>query len=172
MEIRKCIIDFTDSLIARPSRHLQMVKVQSPPKALLYILYGFILWVIIDLGTAGGFRLSYFSAYGPLLLVFYLGYPLVFAYLIYQCNGSERMLFLGTVIAIILIEAVFTGNPLILSFPQMLVGIPLAICVYVPLTYFPLWIVNREMGKHKVVVVVVSLVVIAVMFLTTFGGRS
>lgn len=70
-----------------------MEKPQDCPKALLYIIYGFILWVIIDLGTAGGFRLSYFSAYGPLLLVFYLGYPLAFAYLIFQRQWSGWRLF-------------------------------------------------------------------------------
>ena len=141
-------------------------------KALRYIIYGFILWVIVDLGTAGGFRLSYLTSHGPLLLFFYLGFPLAFAYLIFQRRWSGWKLFLATAVAIILVEGVFTGNPFVLSFPLMLVGIPLAICIYAPLTYFPLWIVNREMGKHKAVAVVLSMIVIAVMFLTTFGGTS
>lgn len=141
-------------------------------KTILYIIYGFIFWVIIDLGTAGGFRLSYFSAHGPLLLVFYLGYPLVFAYLIFRRHWSGWKLFLATAVAIFLIEDVFTGNPFLLSFPLMLVGIPLAICIYVLLTYFPLWIVNREMAKHKALAVILSLVVIGVMFLTTFGATQ
>jgi len=149
-----------------------MVKPQSCSKPLLYILCGFILWVIIDQGTAGGFRLSYFRDHGPLLLAFYLGFPIAFAYLIFRRHWAGWKLFLATAVAIILVEGVLTRNPLILSFPQMLVGIPLAICVYAPLTYFPLWIVNGEMGKHTAVVAFLSVVVLAVMFLTTFGASS
>jgi hypothetical protein len=120
-------------------------------KAFRYVLYGFILWVMIDLGTAGGFRMSYFRVHGPLLLLFYLGFPAAFAYLIFQRSWSGWKLFLATAVTIILVEGVFTGNPFILSFPLMLVGIPLALCVYSPLTYFPLWIVNQEMGKHRAI---------------------
>ena len=148
-----------------------MAKPEGRSKPLRYIIYGFILWVIVDLGTAGGFRFTYFSAHGPLLLFFYLGFPIAFAYLIFQRHWTGVKLFLATAAAIILVEGVFTGNPFVLSFPLMLVGIPLAICIYAPLTYFPLWIVNREMGKHKAVAVILSLVVVAVMFLTTFGGN-
>ena len=149
-----------------------MSRPEGRSKALRYIIYGFILWVIVDLGTAGGFRLSYLSEHGPLLLLFYLGFPLAFAYLIFRRHWSGWKLFLATVVAIILVEGVFTGNPFVLSFPLMLVGIPLAICIYAPLTYFPLWIVNREMGNHKAVAVILSLVVFVVMFLTTFGTSS
>jgi hypothetical protein len=147
-----------------------MLQEAAQSKPVKYVILGFLLWVIIDLGTAGGFRLSYFTAHGPLLLVFYLGYPLVFSYLIFRRQWSGWRLFFATIFAILLIEGVFTGNPFVISFPLLLVGIPLAICIYSPLTYFPLWIVNREMHKHRVFVVILSLVVVAVMFLTTFGG--
>jgi hypothetical protein len=156
---------------ARPSRSPQMLKPQARSKPLLYVLYGFVLWVIIDLGTAGGFRLLYFSIHGPLLLAFYLGFPIVFAYLIFRWHWAGWKLFLATVVAIILVEGVFTGNPFVLSFPLMLAGIPLAICIYSPLTYFPLWIVNGEMGRHKAIAAFLSLVVLVVMFLTTFGAE-
>jgi hypothetical protein len=141
-------------------------------KAAKYILYGFLLWVFIDWGTAGGFRFSYFRTYGPLLLVFYIGFPAVFACLIFHRRFSERALLLATAVEIFLVEAVFTGNPFVLSFPLLLLGIPLAFCVYAPLTYFPLWIVNGEMGRHKGLILFLSLVVLAVMFLTTFGGTA
>jgi hypothetical protein len=143
---------------------------QSRSKTIRYILIGFLLWVVVDWGTAGGFRFSYFVTYGLLLLVFYLGFPIVFAWLIFRRNWSQRMLLVATAVAIILVEAVFTGNPFVLTFPLLLVGIPLAFCVYAPLTYFPLWIVNGEMGKHKAAVLFLTLVVLAITFLTTFGG--
>jgi len=149
-----------------------MVLPDSRSKALRYILYGFILWVVIDLGTAGGFRLAYFSAHGPLLLAFYLGFPIAFAYLIFYRHWSGWRLLLATAVAIVLVEGVFTRNPFILSFPLMLVGVPLSICIYTPLTYFPLWVVNGEMRQHTGMVVFLSLVVVAVMLLTTFGAGS
>jgi len=149
-----------------------MWRVTARSRPVRYVLLGFLLWVIIDLGTAGGFRLSYFTTYGPLLLVFYLGYPLAFSYLIFRRQWSGWRLFLATVVAIGLIEGVCTRNPFVLSFPLLLAGIPLAICIYAPLTYFPLWIVNHDMRRHKAVVAVSSLVVIVVMFLSTFGARS
>ena len=145
---------------------------QARSKPILYTFLGFVLWVIIDLGTAGGFRLSYFSTHGPLLLAFYLGYPIGFAYLIFLRRWAGWKLFFATVVAILLVEGVFTGNPFILSFPLMLLGIPLAICIYSPLTYFPLWIVNGELGNRKAVVAFLSVVVLAVMALTTFGTGS
>jgi hypothetical protein len=149
-----------------------MSRVPARSKPVKYVLLGFLLWVIIDLWTAGGFRLSYFTAYGPLLLVFYLGYPLAFSYLIFRRQWSGWRLFLATAVAIGLIEGVFTRNPFVLSFPLMLVGIPLSLCIYAPLTYFPLWIVNHDMRRHRAVAVISSLVVVVVMFLTTFGAGS
>jgi hypothetical protein len=149
-----------------------MLQEVTRSKPLKYVILGFLLWVIIDLGTAGGFRLSYFTAHGPLLLVFYLAYPLVFSYLIFRRHWSGWRLFLATVVAILVIEGVFTGNPFVISFPLLVVGIPLAICIYSPLTYFPLWIINNEMHRHRAVAVMLSLVVVTVMFLTTFGGGS
>ena len=65
-----------------------MWRVTARSRPVRYVLLGFLLWVIIDLGTAGGFRLSYFTTYGPLLLVFYLGYPLAFSYLIFRRHWS------------------------------------------------------------------------------------
>jgi hypothetical protein len=139
---------------------------------LLYDFCGFVLWVLVDLGTAGGFRLSYFSAHGPLLLAFYLGYPIVFGYLIFKRGWDGPRLLLATLFAILFIEGLLTRNPFVVSFPLLLLGIPLALAIYAPLTYFPLWLINKEMAKHKVVALLLSVGVIAVMFLTTFGGNT
>ena len=53
-------------------------------QALAYFLLGVALWFVVDWGTAGGFRPSYFAAYIPALLVFYLGCPAVFTYLVFR----------------------------------------------------------------------------------------
>ena len=134
-----------------------------------YFLLGVLLWVVVDFGTAGGFRPSYFARYMPALLVFYVGYPLAFTYLIFRRGLGGRGLFVATLIAIFIVEAVFTGNPWIIVFPLCLIGIPLAIAVYAPLTYFPLWAVRGEMGRHRRTVVALCCVEAVVMGLTTLG---
>lgn len=126
----------------------------------------------MDFGTAGGFRISYFQTYGPTLLLFYIGYPWIFSILIFKLHWSERRLFLATLVAIFVVEVLFTRNPLVMTFPAMLLGIPLAIMVYAPLTYFPLWFVRGEMTKHKKLVIALSIVELFVMILTTFGDST
>jgi hypothetical protein len=135
-----------------------------------YFFLGVLLWVIVDFGTAGGFRFTYFQEYGLTLLLFYLGYPLVFTLLIFRLQWNEKRLFIATLVASFIIEVLFTRNPLVMSFPALLWGIPLAILLYTPLTYFPLWFVRKEMGKHRFLVIGLSIVELIVMGLTTFGN--
>jgi hypothetical protein len=141
------------------------------PIAWQYFLLAVLLWVIVDFGTAGGFRLAYFQKYGFTLLLFYLGFPLVFALLIFRLKWNERRLFFATSVAIFIVEVLFTRNPLVMNYPALLWGIPLAILVYLPLTYFPLWFVRKEMGKHKFIAIGLTIVELIVMWLTTFGVK-
>ena len=142
------------------------------PAPVQYFVLGVLLWVIVDFGTAGGFRLAYFQKYGPALLFFYLGCPLVFSLLIFRLGWQGPRLFWATLAAIGVVEVVFTRNPLVMRFPALLWGIPAAILVYAPLTYFPLWCVRGEIGKHKILVIGLSLVVLVIMWLTTFGSAG
>jgi hypothetical protein len=142
------------------------------PISLQYILLGIVLWILVDWGTAGGFRFTYIEKYGPTLLLFYLGYPIVFSVLVFKLNWSERRLFIATIIAIFIIEVIFTRNPLIITYPALILGIPLAIIVYSPLTYFPLWIVRKELFKHKILIIVMLIVELFIIFLTTFGKTN
>jgi hypothetical protein len=59
-----------------------------------------------------------------------------------------------------------------MTFPALLLGIPLAILVYAPLTYFPLWFVRKELGKHRRLIAGLVIVELVVMLLTTFGHSS
>lgn len=142
------------------------------PKSWQYFFLGFLLWVIVDFGTAGGFRIAYFEKYGPTLLLFYIGYPLIFSWLIFKLRWNERRLFLVTLAAIFVVEVLFTRNPLIMTFPALLLGIPLAIAVYAPLTYFPLWFVRGEMYRHRLLILGLSIMELVVMTLTTFGNSG
>ncbi len=140
------------------------------PQSWKYFFIGVLLWVIVDWGTAGGFRPAYFEKFGPSLLVFYLGYPAVFTILVFIFHWGDRLLFLATLAAIFIIEVVFTENPLLMSFPQLLIGIPLSILVYAPLTFFPLWIVRKEAGRHKWTMAGLTAVEIIITLLTAFGA--
>ncbi len=149
-----------------------MNKQTELPGSWRYFGLGSLLWVLVDWGTAGGFRIAYFEKYGLTLLLFYLGYPFLFSILIFKLRWSERGLFLATLAAIFVIEVLFTRNPLVTSFPVLLLGLPLAVMVYAPLTYFPLWIVRRETGKHRLLIIGLIAVERIVMLLTTFGNTD
>lgn len=142
----------------------------SNPLSWQYFLLGVFLWTLIDFGTAGGFRWSYFQTYGFTLLLFYIVFPLIFTILIFKFHWGGTALFLATLVTIFLVEVIFTGNPLLTTFPALLAGIPLAIVVYVPLTYFPLWIVRGEMGRHKLVAGACTFVIVVIVLLTTLGS--
>lgn len=142
------------------------------PQAWQYFFLGVLLWALVDFGTAGGFRISYFQTYGPTLLLFYIGYPWIFSILIFKLHWNERRLFLATLLAIFVVEVLFTRNPLVMTFPAMLLGIPLAILVYTPLTYFPLWLVRKEMTQHRILITGLIIVELIVMMLTTFGNSG
>jgi hypothetical protein len=139
-------------------------------KALRYLLLCFALWIVVDWGTAGGFRMAYFETYMPTLLLFYLGYPAIFTWLVFGLKLSEKWLFAATLVAIFIVEVLFVHNPLVMNFPVCLAGIPLAVAVYAPLTYFPLWIVRGEVRRHLALMIFLTLVELAVIFLTTFGS--
>jgi hypothetical protein len=99
-------------------------------------------WFVVDWGTAGGFRPSYFATYMPALLVFYLGCPAVFTYLVVRRRFGTRALIAATVVEIV---------------------------VYTPLTFFPLWIVRGELGAHRRLVWSLVAVELAVTLLTVTG---
>lgn len=138
-------------------------------QASTYFLLGVALWFIVDWGTAGGFRPAYLAAYMPALLVFYLGCPAVFTYLVFRQRLGARGLIVATLVEIVVVEVLATGNPWLVSVPLMFVGIPLAIAVYAPLTFFPLWIVRGEMRRHRRLVLFLVAVETVVMVLTVAG---
>ncbi|MFZ6028682.1 MAG: hypothetical protein ACOYYS_13270 [Chloroflexota bacterium] len=141
-------------------------------KARQYFLLSFLLWVFVDFGTAGGFRVAYFEKYGAALLFFYLGSPLVFSFLIFKMRWGGRRLFLATLATIFVVEVLFTRNPLVTTFPALLAGIPLAVAVYTPLIYFPLWLVRKQMRQHWLPVLVSSAITLMVTLLTMFGQAN
>lgn len=128
-----------------------------------------ILWFVVDFGTAGGYRLAYYEKIWPTVLFFYLGFPLLFSILIYKFGVGDKGLFLGTLITIFIIEILFTRNPLLMSFPTLFWGIPVAVLIYIPLVFFSLWIVKREVIKHLPLIIILTGIELLITTLTIFG---
>jgi hypothetical protein len=105
------------------------------------------------------------------LLVFYLGCPAVFTYLVFRQRIGTRGLIVATLVEIVVVEVLATGNPWLTTVPLMFVGIPLAIAVYAPLTFFPLWIVRGEFRHRRVVWTLIAIEAV-VTFLTVAGSGA
>jgi hypothetical protein len=144
---------------------------RSRSDAIRYAVWGSLLWLVVDFGTAGGFRIAYYQKYAPVICLFYIIFPIIFSYLAIGRNWRWKKLLAATLVEIFLVEGLFVRNPLLVSFPTLLIGIPLALCVYAPLTYFPLWIVRKQMGQHKKMEILLTVVVVVVSLLSTFGQQ-
>lgn len=137
-----------------------------------YFVYSLLAWIIIDWGTAGGLRLAYFTtppSYIVILPLLYAIFSLIFTWLIFKLGFSDKKLFSAMLVLIFVVEVVMVRNPLLIQFPLLLLGIPLAIAVYIPLIYFPLWIARKEMRTHKKTIFLLSIVVIAITILSVIS---
>jgi len=118
---------------------------------LKYILLGIVFWAVVDFTTTGAIRnpAGYYLTYMPALLIFYIGYPLIFSLLIYKFRLSNRWLFLAALVGAFVVEVVFTQNALLFTFPIMLLAIPLAVSIYSFLTFVPKWIIEKNIKDKK-----------------------
>ncbi len=118
---------------------------------LRYFLIAVLAWVVVDFTTtpAVGNPRAYYSKYMPALLLFYIGYPLIFSALIYRLKLRVRGLFLAMLVGIVLVEIVFTRNMLLLTLPICLLAIPLALAHYSMVTFMPWWIAERNLRKNR-----------------------
>ena len=113
-----------------------------------YVGLCFLVIFIVDWGTAGGFHPSYFAPYelkAPVLVLFFWGMSLMFSYFAINRGWAGRNLLAAAAAVGILFEGLLFGNPLILTFPLLLLGLPLAICIYSALAFLPLWTLKREL---------------------------
>jgi hypothetical protein len=143
-------------------------------KLLKYFLLGILFWVVVDFTTTGAIRNPslYYSTYMPALLIFYIGYPLVFSFLIYRFNFIGKKLFLATLIGAFIVEVIFTHNPLLITFPLMLIGIPAAVSIYSFITFVPKWIVDEDIKDNKWKLTIMTAVYILISLASLFGSGS
>jgi len=126
---------------------------------LKYLLLSIIAWLIVDFTTTQAIaNLSYYPTHMPALLIFYIGLPLIFAFLIYKVKISNKILILAMIIEIILVELVLSGNVMLIQFPLFLIAIPLALAYYSIVTILPFWIVENKIKENKKIVILIGVV--------------
>jgi len=105
----------------------------------------------------------------PLIWLFYIGYPLSFAFVIYKKGFDGRKLFYSMLVAIFIVEIVFTNNALLYTFPIMIIMIPLSICIYSFITYSPKWIAEKKLTKNKkrLILLVIVWVIVSILNFAT-----
>lgn len=141
-------------------------------KSVSYFVLGTILWFIVDLTTTGAIKnpIAYYSTYMPTILIFYLGYPLVFSVLIYRYRLADKYLFIATMVCMLIIEVGFTHNSLLFTFPVLFIAIPSAVGIYCLLTFFPKWVVDNEIHNNTGKIALFFAVYLFISFLTYFGS--
>ena len=121
-----------------------------------YFLIAVLAWFIVDFTTTEAIaNLNYYTKYMPMLLLFYLGYPLVFTLLIYKYKLKTKGLFIAMLIGIILVEIVFSNNLLFFKFPLVLLLIPISLAYYSMITFVPLWIVEKKKNKWFIITLII-----------------
>jgi len=110
-----------------------------------YLLAGVVTWVVVDFTTAFNPDVQRWLEHMPLIWVFYVGYSLVFAYLIYNRRWSDRSIFLAMIVGGFFVEIVCLNNSLLYTYPIMLAMIPVALAIYDVVTFIPKWVVEGEL---------------------------
>ncbi|MBU7024808.1 MAG: hypothetical protein HXS40_11645 [Theionarchaea archaeon] len=140
-------------------------------KFLKYFIIGVMFWLLVDWTTAFQPDLQRWLTYWPEIWMFYLGFPLIFAFLIYRRMWSDRKIFVATLFEVFIVEIVFTHNVLLYTFPIMVLALPVGIILYSILAFVPKWIVDKELKRNKWKLTLM-VVVWAFVSLATYVGNS
>jgi hypothetical protein len=130
-----------------------------------YTFTGMIAWVVVDFTTAFNPDVQRLIRHMPLIWAFYIGYPLLFAYLIYRRRWSDRKIAYAMLVSAFTIEVVLSNNALLYTFPMMLVMNPIAAAIYGVVTFIPKWLVEEEIRERKktVLLLVAVWIVVSIM---------
>ena len=130
-----------------------------------YLLLGILTWVIVDFTTAFNPDVQRWIDHMPLIWGFYIGYPLVFAHLIYRKQWDGRKLFYAMLIGAFTVEIIFSNNSLLYTFPLMLIMNPIAVAIYTIVTYLPKWIVEGSLKQNRktIIIIVITYLIVAIL---------
>jgi len=118
---------------------------------LRYFLISVLFFIIVDFLTTEALvhPVKYYSTFMPLILVFYIGYPLIFSFILTKFKLKTRGLFIGAIIGMLISEILFFHNPLFFQFPLVFIALLFGISCYSLITIVPKWIVDKELSKRK-----------------------
>lgn len=129
-------------------------------------MLGVIFWLVVEWTTAFQPDFQRWLSYMPVIWLFYISYPLIFAYLIYKREWNNKRIFITTLVAAFIVEIVFTHNALLYTFPIMLLAIPVTVSIYSLLTFGPYWIIEEKIQENKWKSVIMTIVWILVSIAT------
>jgi len=136
---------------------------------LKYFIIGVFFWVVVDYTTAFNPDFQRWVAHMPEIWLFYTGYPLLFAYLIYKKQWNTRKIFYSMIIAAFIIEVILSNNTLLYTFPIMLIMIPIAVSIYSFITFTPKWIVEKKIieNRKKLIILVIVWATVSILSFIT-----
>ena len=129
-----------------------------------YFLTGMIFWVVVDWTTAFNPDFERWLSYMPEIWLFYVGYPLIFAFLIGKAKWNNWRVFLAMLVGAFVVEVIFSENELLYTFPIMLIAIPVAVSIYSLLTFVPKWIVENKIrqNKRKLILMIIVWILVSI----------
>ena len=132
-------------------------------KFLKYFLLAVLFFVIVDFLTTAALvhPVEYYSTFMPFILVFYIGYPLIFSFILTKFKLKTKGLFIGAIIGMFISEVIFFHNPLFFQFPLALIALLFGISCYSLITIVPKWIIDKEVLKRKkwIIIMLVLLII-------------
>lgn len=132
---------------------------------LKYLLSGVSIWVLVDYTTAFNPDTARWIQHMPDIWLFYIGYPLIFAYLIYVRNWNDKQLFSAMLVLAFIIEVVLSKNSLLYTFPLLLIMNPVAVAIYSLVTFMPKWFTENEITRNRktVAILVVAWITVSIL---------
>lgn len=134
-----------------------------------YVIIGVLFWVVVDYTTVFNPDFQDWINHMPLIWLFYIGYPLIFAFLIYRKEWISNRIFYSMLVATFSLELVVFNNALLYTVPIMLIMIPIAVCIYSFITFPPKWIVEGTLSENRkpLILLVIVWVIVAVLHFAT-----
>ncbi|MBU0907339.1 MAG: hypothetical protein KKD18_06695 [Nanoarchaeota archaeon] len=122
------------------------------PKELMYVVFSFLLWLIVEYITVWHSRFGEWMSYMPWALFQYLFIILVFWLFLFVFKWKHRGIFVVMIMMMYVFEFLWQ-NFLLLDIAWFIPTSVLLIQMWGFLTFVPYWILKKEMGKHKKVVI-------------------
>ena len=119
-----------------------------PHKGIYYIILSFALWMIVEYLTVWHSKPAEWVSLMPYVLIQYFVIVLIFSYFIFRRTWSEKRIFLLMLVVMYVLEFLW-ANPLLLNPLTLIPASLLLTSIWGFLTFIPLWLVRRELGRHK-----------------------